>query len=132
MAGTWPQRHQPNGREDLHLDLAGGSRRRTARAVFHGTHFPDEFPRAEDTKQDRGAVEFRDHRQSVMLSRSAGRREYRADAVLRRAWVREYSNPSHRKLNGIHDGASDLRLAKLKNFEPVGRVHNLLCESHDH
>jgi hypothetical protein len=44
-----------------HLNLAGGSNGRTARAVFHDAHFPDELPRANCGEQDGIAIEFSEY-----------------------------------------------------------------------
>jgi hypothetical protein len=47
--------------EEFHLNLAGGSNGRTARAVFHDAHFPDELPRANCGEQDGIAIEFSEY-----------------------------------------------------------------------
>jgi hypothetical protein len=47
--------------EEFHLNLAGGSNGRTARAVFHDAHFPDELPRANRAEQDGIAIEFSEY-----------------------------------------------------------------------
>jgi hypothetical protein len=48
-------------REDFHLDLAGGSSGRTARAVFHNAHLPDKLTSANRAEKDGVAIEFAEH-----------------------------------------------------------------------
>jgi hypothetical protein len=45
-------------REDFYLDLAGGSSRRTAGAVFHNAHLPYNLSRANRAEKDGVAIEF--------------------------------------------------------------------------
>jgi hypothetical protein len=45
-------------REDFYLDLAGGSSRRTAGAVFHNAHLPYKLSRANRAEKDGVAIEF--------------------------------------------------------------------------
>ena len=44
--------------EEFGLDLAGGSNGRTARPVFHDSHFPDELPSGDRAEKDEVAIEF--------------------------------------------------------------------------
>jgi hypothetical protein len=48
-------------REDFHLDLAGGSSGRIARAVFDNAHLPYELPGTNRAEKDRVAIEFPDY-----------------------------------------------------------------------
>jgi hypothetical protein len=45
-------------REDFYLDLAGGSRGRTAGTVFNNAHLPYELPRADRAEKDGVAIEI--------------------------------------------------------------------------
>src|SRR5262249_30115057 len=45
-------------REDFYLDLAGGSSRRTAGAVFHNAHFPNKLSFSNCADKDGGTIEF--------------------------------------------------------------------------
>ena len=45
-------------REDFYLDLAGGSSRRIAGAIFHNAHLPNKLPRTNRAEKDGVAIEF--------------------------------------------------------------------------
>jgi hypothetical protein len=45
-------------REDFYLDLAGGSSRRTAGAIFHNAHLPYKLSRTKRAEKDGVAIEF--------------------------------------------------------------------------
>src|SRR5215469_8260341 len=47
--------------ENFHLDLAGSSNGRAARAVFHDTHLPDKLPAANRAEKDGIAGEFSEY-----------------------------------------------------------------------
>jgi len=47
--------------ENFHLNLAGSSSGRTARAVFHDAHFPDKLPGANRAEKDGIAIEFSEY-----------------------------------------------------------------------
>ena len=48
-------------REDLYLDLAGGSSRRTAGPVFHNAHLPYKLSCVNRPEKDRVAIEFTEY-----------------------------------------------------------------------
>src|SRR5262249_54538648 len=48
-------------REDLHPDLAGGSSRRTAGAVFHNAHFPNKLSCSNCAEKDGVTIEFAEY-----------------------------------------------------------------------
>src|SRR5262249_1857804 len=55
-------------REDFYLHLAGGSRRRTAGAIFHNAHLPYKLSRANRAEKDGVAIEFPEYVRRKTLS----------------------------------------------------------------
>jgi hypothetical protein len=48
-------------REDFHLDLAGGSSRRTAGAIFHNAHLPYKLSCSNCAEKDGVTIEFAEY-----------------------------------------------------------------------